>query len=149
MLDVAKMRAAHKRFLAQNRVMIETELRKGADAGVKYSKDHTGFTSRSGKTAHSTEGLVIKTRRGHVLRLRNKSKIALFMDRGTRKHPIKARRGGMLRFYWAKQGRWFTGKRVMHPGTKAYHFVRTGHRYGSARALAGMRSMMTQIAKRF
>ena len=149
MLDVAKLRADHKRFLARHRAMIEPELRKGADDGVKYSKANTGFTSRTGKTAHATEGLVIKTRRGHVLRLRNKTKIGMFMDRGTRKHPIKARRGGMLRFYWAKQGRWFTGKRVMHPGTKAYQFVRAGHRYGSARALAGLRSAMTQIAKRF
>lgn len=68
---------------------------------------------------------------------------ASFVDAGTRPHPIvaKAARGfvgplepgqgrsrrkepaGELVFFWTRMGRWFRGRRVNHPGTRAYGFA--------------------------
>jgi hypothetical protein len=146
--NLAEIRARHARFLRQHDLMVEAELAKGAAAGVQYSRDHTGFQNQTGKTAHATEGQVIRSSRGHLLRLKTGSKIGRFMDQGTKAHPIKAKRG-LLHFYWGKVGRWVHAKRVQHPGTRAYQFIRTGHRYGAARAMQGIKSMMSTLARNF
>lgn len=39
---------------------------------------------------------------------------------GTLPHEIRPKKpGGVLRFYWARIGKWVTLKRVWHPGTRA------------------------------
>jgi len=48
---------------------------------------------------------------------------ARWVDEGSRPHIIRARRGGMLRFYWPKAGRWITTAQVHHPGFGGAHFI--------------------------
>jgi hypothetical protein len=44
---------------------------------------------------------------------------------GSLPHEIRARTpGGILAFYWVREGRWFFGPRVHHPGTPAQPFMR-------------------------
>lgn len=44
---------------------------------------------------------------------------------GSRPHVIRARKpGGVLRFFWEREDRWFFGPKVNHPGTPAQPFMR-------------------------
>lgn len=47
---------------------------------------------------------------------------ARYVDKGTRPHVIRAKGGGMLRFYWPKVGAWVQFKQVNHPGFKGAGF---------------------------
>ena len=149
MLDLGRMHQAHKRFLVAHDRMVTLELENAAKGGVQWSKDHPGFQDVTGKTRAATEGLVLKTRRGHVMRLRNKLKTALWMDKGTRAHTITARRRPLLRFYWAKRGMWFSCKSVRHPGTRPYQFVYHGMQFARETAVRGLISGAVQISRTF
>jgi hypothetical protein len=149
MLDLGRMRQAHKRFLVAHDRMVTLELENAAKGGVQWSKDHPGFQDVTGKTRAATEGLVLKTRRGHVMRLRNKLKTALWMDKGTRSHPITAKRKPLLKFYWHKMGRWHSAESVRHPGTRPYQFVYHGMQFARESAVRGLISGAAQISRTF
>lgn len=42
---------------------------------------------------------------------------------GSERHTIAARRVPLLKFYWEREGRWFVGPRVNHPGNPATEFL--------------------------
>jgi hypothetical protein len=50
----------------------------------------------------------------------------LFVDQGTKPHPIRAKNAPMLVFYWPKVGRVVHFKSVKHPGNKPYEFLMKG-----------------------
>jgi hypothetical protein len=50
----------------------------------------------------------------------------LFVDQGTKPHPIHAKNAPYLVFYWPKVGRVVHFKSVNHPGNKAYKFLEEG-----------------------
>ena len=49
--------------------------------------------------------------------------LALWMEEGTKAHPIDAKPKSALSFWWERESTHFFGKHVNHPGTKAHHFV--------------------------
>jgi hypothetical protein len=42
---------------------------------------------------------------------------------GSKRHDIMARRVRLLKFYWEREGRWFSGPIVNHPGTKGNEYL--------------------------
>lgn len=48
----------------------------------------------------------------------SKPKHALFLDKGTKPHEIRAKRAKVLAFFWPKVGSMVFTRRVSHPGTK-------------------------------
>lgn len=54
-------------------------------------------------------------------------KYGLYVEKGTRPHEIVARNAPALVFYWEKLGRWVSFRRVWHPGTRPYWFLRTAN----------------------
>ena len=48
---------------------------------------------------------------------------AQFVHEGTKPHPIKARSGKTLRFFWARVGRVVYPKQVSHPGNEPNPFL--------------------------
>jgi hypothetical protein len=50
----------------------------------------------------------------------------LFVDQGTKPHPIHAKNAPYLVFYWPKVGRVVHFKSVNHPGNKPYRFLEEG-----------------------
>jgi hypothetical protein len=50
----------------------------------------------------------------------------LFVDQGTKPHPIHAKNAPYLVFYWPKVGRVVAFKSVQHPGNKPYKFLERG-----------------------
>lgn len=45
-----------------------------------------------------------------------------FVIAGTRPHEIRARNTPHLRFFWEREGRWFVGRKVNHPGSRPNDF---------------------------
>lgn len=91
-------------------------------ASAAYNRIVQGsyWTNRSGQTRRS----FAISRPGPLhARISSKSKVATFLDGGTKPHKIVARRAPLLVFYWAKMGTMFYGKGVNHPGTRAKRFV--------------------------
>lgn len=78
-----------------------------------YFQHRTGGTLRSFKVSQSGLSASVESR----------SKIAHFMNVGTKPHPIVARKAPLLSFFWARMGFHFLGKSVNHPGTQATRFV--------------------------
>lgn len=56
------------------------------------------------------------------------SDVFKFQDGGTKAHKIRARPGGWLRFFWARQSRFVTTQAVNHPGTVAANWTRKAAR---------------------
>jgi hypothetical protein len=54
-------------------------------------------------------------------RLQVRARYASFLDEGTRTHPIRGRRGGVLRF--VGRGGVVVRRSVQHPGTRGSHFT--------------------------
>jgi hypothetical protein len=50
----------------------------------------------------------------------------LYVDQGTKPHPIHAKNAPALVFYWPKVGRVVAFKSVNHPGNKPYKFLEKG-----------------------
>ena len=54
----------------------------------------------------------------------SKVKYALFMESGTRPHPILPKKeGGFLVFFWPRVGKVVRMKAVFHPGTRAHKYL--------------------------
>lgn len=79
------------------------------------------FKSRSGKLL-SAESFVTGARGAFSVYLRNVSPYARWVEDGTSPHPIRARKGKMLRFT-TSGGTVVFRKEVRHPGTKSMPFM--------------------------
>jgi|SRR5215831_1119202 len=53
----------------------------------------------------------------------SKPMLPLWLEEGTRPHPIVAVNARALYFYWERIGRYVAFKRVMHPGFKGLHYT--------------------------
>ena len=69
--------------------------------------------------------------------------LGTFIQKGTKPHPIVARRARFLRFYWPKVGRVVYFKRVNHPGTKPNRF----YNRALQNWLPGAKSDLNNVAK--
>ena len=49
--------------------------------------------------------------------------LPLWLEEGTKAHPIVARNAPALAFFWERMGRMMIVKSVMHPGTPAFGFM--------------------------
>jgi len=83
-------------------------------SGGAYFKNRTGKTAKSFSIERSGEW------QGAIV---SRSPVAAFMDRGTKPHPIVARRARALRF--TIDGRTIFARSVRHPGTKARNIAET------------------------
>ena len=82
-----------------------------------------GFTPRTGKTQQATTFRTVRTSGGRMLRVENRRDVARFMEEGTRPHVIRAKNARALRFI-GRDGNWVFRRRVFHPGTKPYWFIK-------------------------
>jgi len=82
--------------------------------GGAYWKNQTGATRASFRITRPA---------ALAIQIASTSKVARFLDAGTKAHRIEARRAPQLVFFWARMGVMFYGRKVNHPGTKAKRFV--------------------------
>ena len=148
-MNLQQVRRNHELFLAQNERMLEDASQLAGAHSVNHVKRYPTFTPRTGKLQGAQRFRVLRRSGGRLLFLLNDAPHANPIDKGSKPHPIVARRAPFLHFYWAKQRRWFIGKRVNHPGNKPYKF---GYRaWRSAYRVEGqiLRRRMTELASRF
>lgn len=129
-IDTSELRGRLEAFASA----IEEEAAKGLDytldrcyrsiVGGTYYTNRTGALSSSWKITRAgrLEGAV-----------ESGSKVAVFIDQGTKRHKIEAKSAKALRFLSAS-GEAFA-KSVMHPGTKAKKIVQKETAFGQTRLL--------------
>jgi hypothetical protein len=102
-----------------NQPMTDALQRAGNDVLVSI-RGGEHWRVRTGKTGQSFR---MTASGAWAYRISSPSKIAHFLDVGTKSHVIQARRRPVLRFFWERKGAWFAGKRVNHPGTKPRRYL--------------------------
>lgn len=85
-------------------------------------KEH-GYQNKTGRLTASMKWRTWEPSTfGYKGEIKTTAPYARFVDMGTRPHVIRAKGGGMLRFYWPKVGAWVQFKQVQHPGFKGAGF---------------------------
>lgn len=147
MINLAKVRTAHQKFLKAHQQMVQQELDAAGKIGADHPRQHATFKHRTHKLEKSTRYKVVRTRGGHVVRLLNGRRYAPFIEFGTRPHVIQARRARALRF--VAGGQVLFRKSVNHPGTRPYKFLWRATNAAYRIAGPNLASGMARIAKSF
>ena|SRR3990167_3307573 len=148
-IDVGALHEQHERFLRRFDDTIADALeRVGTDAENQVRTRPT-FKQRTGELQNSTDHMLIRTRGGMLVRVRNTAKYAGWIERGTAPHVIRARRAPTLAFFWPRVGSWVYPLKVNHPGTRPYWFLRTAVDDASATMHARLTSELTSLGDAF
>lgn len=124
-INMNDVRRGHAEFLAQTEALFKNELWKAGDVAVRSVKTTDRFKRRSVPSIKDvTRYKVSGSNRKLTLRITSPRKHAIFLEKGTRPHPIVARRKQFLRFRYPG-GPWIFRRRVFHPGTRPTFFLRT------------------------
>jgi hypothetical protein len=145
-INLGKIKAAHSKFLKAHQTMVERELEAAGQVGADHPRQHATFKHRTHALERATKYRVVRTARGHLVRILNPKKYAPYLEFGTRAHTIRAR-GRALRF--VAGGSTVFAKMVRHPGTRPYKFLY--HAVSAAYRVAGpnIEAGMARIAKKF
>lgn len=129
-INLKKLRDQHRAFkqAVQQEITKVVGQEKVTQLAQRYVSENADFTSRTGNLVRRTKAKVIKTRKGHVVRLTNRAKYAAAQDEGSgkygprrRPYPIKAKRK-TLRFI-GRSGNVVFRKVVLHPGVQPTRFL--------------------------
>lgn len=120
-LDLSSVRVAHRRLLSQHDAILSQEMKRAAEVGVVEVRRNPGFKPRTGTLQRATKGKVVRTKRGGIVRLQNAKRYAAPIDKGSRPHVIRARRGRALRF--VSGGKLIFRRSVRHPGNRPFRFL--------------------------
>lgn len=148
-LNVRKLEKDHNRFLKSHLRAVDAAMADSKKSAENFVEHKPGFTHRTRKTLEKTQTKVIRRRNGRVvvLRVANNTKVARFLEKGTKAHPIKAKRRKSLR--WWGFGRVIYRKAVQHPGTKPYRFLSRARNRAYLDFEKHMRPRMNRIASNF
>jgi hypothetical protein len=149
MFDLAKLRAAHDKLIADTQQLAWRSLEKAGPEAKRHVRDKPGFTHRSGDTLHATKHRVVRLKRGGKLIISNSDRKAKWLNDGTRPHVIRPRRAKALRFFWRKIDRVVYFRQVNHPGTRPYRFLYLAASHAGDRLGVMLRSGMRRIGRGF
>ena len=144
--NLHQIQQRHRAFVQAHERMVDAVLREAGETGLSYSRSNPGYTHRTGALGKASKYEVKGGPKAKTLRLLNRKRYAAPIDKGARPHRITARRKPLLRFFWAKQGRWFSGKSVNHPGNRAYRFLWRGHMKAYRHAGLRLKQRMRALA---
>jgi len=147
LLDIGNVKQRHSWLLEQHDRIVTAALNDGGRAALDHIDKRPGFTPRTGRTQDATKARMMRTPGGKLMRISNRTKVARFMEHGTKPHPIEARRKPFLRFKY--RGQWVSKKKVFHRGTRAYLFMRRGAITGYYDVGRTLRASMRSVAKQF
>jgi len=149
-VDFSNAYRAHKKLLAtQSKLLVEAANRAAKDVGQHVRKE-AGFKHRTGAILRGLTVRIVRSPGGYRLEVGNTAKHAAFLEYGTVPHGIVCRRPAWaLRFFWKKVGRTVFFRRVQHPGTPKYEFLKraTTSAFGDMRRF--LDSRLTKAAKGF
>ncbi len=119
----------HKWLIGQMRQGIDQALQGAGSDAVSFMRQSPGFNSHGsgpGTVLGSVKRKVLRLRSGAKLIVSSTSKLAFWMEHGTRPHFIRPKMGEFLRFFWPKVGHVVFARLVLHPGTRPYTFMSRG-----------------------
>ena len=150
--NLGRIRRRHKWLLGQMRQGIDMSLRDMGNDAVDFMAASPGFNAHGrgpGTALGSVTKRVMRLKSGAKMVFRNTAKHAVWLEKGTPPHLIKARRAAFLHFFWPKAGRWIRTRSVNHPGTKAYQFMSRGITKAGGRMFVNLHNRFRFILKRF
>jgi hypothetical protein len=143
-IDDSEVRRAGTSFISALSLESRRALTAEAEATRARITGGTYWTSRTGKTAQSfrveagIETLGVSLTSG--------SKVARFLNDGTKAHAIAPRKASVLRF--VANGRSIFARRVSHPGTKPRRFEQIEAASAEPRAATGVEAAAALAAQR-
>jgi len=146
-LDLARVKQAHTRFLAANERMVTSVLERTGTFAENYVRQHPTFKRRTGKTQDKTSHRVVKLKSGATLVIKNTAKHAMALEYGSRPHVIRPRRAIFLRFM--VKGKAVFARKVNHPGNKPYKFLYRALNASGRIVEPNLRDDMAEIARKF
>ena len=114
-LDVEKLKRQHAQYIQKLNDVIEQTMK---EAGEQVKQEVADTSAFQGTVLRKTVKVSRLTK--YSFQTSMDSKVAVYMNDGTRPHEIRARRVKFLRFQHF--GITVFRKRVYHPGTQATHF---------------------------
>lgn len=121
LINYSNVITKHKSFIKKNEIMVQTLLDRTKTFAEDHVQKYPKFKRRTGNLQDSTEGNVIRTSKGHLLRLKNNAKYASYIEYGTNPHLIFPKKKRFLKFNI--KGKTIFARFVKHPGTKPYKFM--------------------------
>ena len=124
-VDLHELRAAMTRFLSDLSAGSQRATQQTAEASREHIASGAYWTVRTGKVGKSKVGksfVVSQDPEALGAVLRSGSKVARFLDAGTKPHTITAKRRDALRFV-ASGGAVVFRRTVKHPGTKPKQYI--------------------------
>lgn len=122
--NLSSVHARHRWLEREHDRLVTSVLERSEDFAYDHVANHAEFTHRTRKTLEATKAKTIRTKGGKLLRIKNETPVALFLEYGTKPHTIKPKSSTHLRFYWKRMGRWVSSKQIdEHPGTRPYKFL--------------------------
>lgn len=125
MINVDHLKEWHRIFSASARRSTTAALGSFGER-VAMSNRHRKdlrFTPRTGRLNNATTSKTRGTRDGAELTLTNATPYACPIEFGAIRHTIKAKNKPLLVFFWTRLGKWFSAKKVNHPGNQPYKFL--------------------------
>jgi hypothetical protein len=147
--DLGAVRQAHDRFMKANSAMIGDVLDRAGKEAFDHVRDKAKFRHRSGRTWRSTSHRVRRNRGGGRVSIRNTSPYAGILEKGSKKHPITAKRKRVLRFYSAAFGGLIFRRRVVHRGTRPYRFLSAARDHAFHWSRSTLQARMRRLARSF
>ncbi len=141
--NLQQIRRAHEEILRKTDVAISRALDVGGSRIV--SRARATAPRRTGVLANANEFRVVKTARGHLLRIQNTAPHAKFVEEGTKPHEITPKNAQALRFEIG--GLTVFAKRVMHPGTRPTFFLRSSVQSSQATITVALQRALRQAAQ--
>ena len=147
MINIGEVQRRHRWLVGQTKLAIHQAMRT-AGADVKRTVAiEPGFRPQTGATQRATTTRIVKLRSGRKRVVENRSPVATYLEKGTRPHYIVPRFAAALRFFW--RGAWRFARRVLHPGTRAYHTWEWATTKAYKALAPRLRQRLGEVARRF
>ena len=112
-------KAMHDKMDAFGAIAFKQAVKQALEAQKEYGyQNKTGRLTSKMKPSTSQSGAF-----GYKGSITTSVPYALYVDKGTKPHVIRAKGKGLLHFYWPKVGRWVAFKQVNHPGFRGAAFT--------------------------
>jgi len=143
-LDLRLFHTAVARTLDSLENGIERAVAEAARDGAEEARRVGRFQDRTGQLRRNiTAFRVTSSFRSVTWNVLSPMPYSMFVEKGTRPHPIYARNAPFLVFFWPKVGRVVRFKKVNHPGGRPYPYMGPGY-LKAERALFRNLSVLTR-----
>lgn len=127
-LQWENLEAVKRDFRAGVGIIVNDGCRRGSSSaaveGARYAKANHEWKNQTHELEDSIRAVTgARIPNGGEAMFEATAKHASYMEEGTPRHEIKVKHAPFLAFWWEREGFFFEGLRVDHPGTKPMPFM--------------------------